>query len=100
METDIKQIILRNICALHGQITSIDVNMVVKGLFNPLSPVNVVVLLTIILIFTYTSLSSLIIIDNHISKIRLGLYSVITYIVLMLFAYYFIFNSICQQISA
>jgi hypothetical protein len=95
-----KQTLLKNICSLHGQITSPDITTVAKALFNPFAIVNVVVLFAIILIFTYTQLSSLIIVDGRICKIRLGIYSIITYIMVMLVSYHFIFNSLCQQLPA
>jgi len=92
MEIDVKQAI----CSMYGQIKTVDIITIIKTILSPLIPMNVIVLLAIILVFTYTSLSSLIITDNRISKIRLMIYSAVTYLVLMLCAFYFIFNSMCQ----
>jgi hypothetical protein len=97
MDPSMKQAILKNVCSSHGQITSRDATIVAKALFNPFAIVNVVVLFAIILIFTYTQLSSLIIVDGRICKIRLGIYSIITYVIVMLVAYYFFFDSLCKQ---
>ena len=90
---------LKNICTMRNQSKTAGFTTILLAPLNPLSILNIVVVVLIVILFKYTRLNQYLTVDGEFSNAKLGLYSFITYMIIMVIVYYFALDMICKKLG-